>query len=107
MNARSTFADFSAAPDRVEASQRRGSRDSVFIAAQVRALGREQAVRLRNLSEDGAMIEGQINLVPGQRITVNVRNKGWVDGQVAWVRPNRCGIIFAAPIDPRQARTPV
>ena len=38
MNARSTFANFSAAPDRVEASQRRGSRDeqvTLFVVRDV------------------------------------------------------------------------
>ena len=88
-------------------SRRTSPRDSLFLTAQNRARGLQQTVRLRNLSADGAMIEGQVNLHKSQRVSVHVRNKGWVEAQVAWVRPDRCGVSFTAPIDPRAARTPV
>ena len=88
-------------------SRRTTPRDSLFLTAQVRTQGLQQTVRLRNLSADGAMIEGQVNLHKGQRVAVHVRNKGWVEARVAWVRADRCGVTFAAAIDPRTARMPV
>jgi hypothetical protein len=99
--------DTAAMSEPVRARFKRPERDSLFLAAQVRSMGREQTVRLRNLSEDGAMIQGQLNLRPGQRAFVHVRNRGWVEGKIAWVKPSCCGLTFAAPIDPKTARTPV
>jgi hypothetical protein len=38
------------------------------------------------------------------RISIELRNLGWVEGRVAWVQDNRFGILFAAQIDPSRVR---
>lgn len=92
-----------------ENGQRQIARDSLFVMAELRVDGMpgEVRVRVRNLSAGGLMAEGAIKLLRGQAVSVNVRNVGWVEGSVAWVQDNRCGIAFRDEINPRVARAPV
>lgn len=85
------------------------SRDSLFLMATLRADGSdgEQKVKVRNLSPGGMMVESDLRLSRGGRISVDLRNIGWVQGTVAWVQDNRCGIAFDAEIDPKLARASV
>ncbi|MCA1660660.1 MAG: PilZ domain-containing protein [Novosphingobium sp.] len=85
------------------------SRDSLFLLAEVRVDGEDAAhkVKVRNLSAGGMMAEGALKAVRGSRIAVNIRNIGWVDGAVAWVQGDRCGIAFQEDIDPMIARAPL
>lgn len=64
-------------------------------------------VKVRNLSPGGMMAEGGVKVVNGARLSVNLRNIGWIDGNVAWVQDNRFGIAFAQEIDPKLPRAPV
>ena len=91
------------------------SRDSLFLMAELRlpgdparlgqeALGR---VKVRNLSAGGMMAEGTIKAVRGTLVEVNIRNLGWVEGAIAWVQGDRCGIAFSEDIDPMIARAPL
>ena len=84
------------------------SRDSLFLMAELRlpgadALGR---VKVRNLSAGGMMAEGNVKAVRGTLVEVNIRNVGWVEGAIAWVQGDRCGIAFSEDIDPMIARAP-
>lgn len=83
------------------------TRDSLFVMACLRIAGheREYRVKVRNLSARGLMADGDLRVVPGTPITVEVRNVGWVDGTVAWVQDNRFGIAFNQEIDPKAARS--
>ena len=91
------------------------SRDSLFLMAELRlpgadacpgqeALGR---VKVRNLSAGGMMAEGTIKAVRGTLVEVSIRNLGWVEGAIAWVQGDRCGIAFSEDIDPMIARAPL
>lgn len=84
-------------------------RDSLFLMADVRLFGSggEHKVRVRNLSAGGMMAEGNVKVVRGTIIEINLRNIGWIDGAVAWIQDNRFGIAFAEPIDPKLARAPL
>ena len=85
------------------------SRDSLFLLADVRVAGGFAAhkVKVRNLSAGGMMAEGSLPAVRGARISVEIRNIGWVEGCVAWVQGDRCGIAFDEDIDPMVARAPL
>lgn len=92
-----------------DSGQRQIARDSLFVMAEMRidGLPGEHRVRVRNLSAGGLMAEGAPNVQRGQVAWVNVRNVGWVEGSVAWVQDNRCGIAFREEIDPLVVRAPV
>ena len=85
------------------------SRDSLFLMAELRLHGSEAVhrVKVRNLSSGGMMAEGPLKTVRGTLVEVQIRNIGWVDGTIAWVQGDRCGIAFSEDIDPVVARAPV
>ena len=82
-------------------------RDSLFLLAEIRLEGRENLVRgkVRNLSDGGMMAEGDVSVQNGMRLSINLRNIGWIEGSVAWVQDNRFGIAFANEIHAAEART--
>ncbi|QFT76125.1 PilZ domain-containing protein [Erythrobacter sp. THAF29] len=84
------------------------SRDSLFQLAQVQVEQDEEAhkVRVRNLSDGGMMGEGNIRVQRGNRLKIELRNVGTVEGSVAWVQDNRFGIAFDEEIDSQLARKP-
>ena len=85
------------------------SRDSLFLMAELRVPGQDVPIRVkvRNLSAGGMMAEGTIGAARGTLVEVNIRNVGWVEGAVAWIQGDRCGIAFSEEIDPMIARAPV
>lgn len=88
---------------------RQVNRDSLFLLAQLRVDGSDELyrVKVRNLSAGGMMAEGLAPVTRGGPVQVELRNIGWVAGQVAWKQDDRFGIAFADEIDPRLARAPV
>jgi len=89
-----------------DSDNRNISRDSLFILAELRLDGRveEHRVKVRNLSAGGMMGEGQVKVSRGDRVDINLRNVGWVEGSVAWVQDNRFGVAFADEVDPGAIR---
>lgn len=85
---------------------RQVSRDSLFLLARLRVDGKtgEGSVKVRNLSAGGMMAEGDVRVARGTRVSVELRNIGWVDGSVAWTQGNRFGIAFIDAIDPTAVR---
>ncbi len=88
---------------------RQVDRDSLFLLAQLRVDGQEQMyrVKVRNLSAGGMMAEGDVQVLRGALVEIELRNIGWVDGTVAWKQGNRFGIAFVDEIDPRVARASI
>ena len=88
---------------------RQVDRDSLLLIAQVRIGGAdaEYRVKVRNLSAGGMMAEGEAPVARGVRVSVGLRNVGWVQGSVAWRQDDRFGIAFVEEIDPKEARAPV
>lgn len=94
----------------MESSENRHiSRDSLFVMADLRIDGvpGEHRVKVRNLSSGGMMGEGSVRVARGARLSVNLRNIGWIRGTVAWVQDSRFGIAFEDDIDPLDVRAPV
>jgi hypothetical protein len=85
------------------------ARDSLFVMADLRLPGTddEHRIKVRNLSAGGMMGEGPVRVMRGDRVQVNIRNIGWVEGSIAWVQDDRFGVAFCEEIDPKVARAPV
>ena len=85
------------------------NRDSLFLMADVRLEGEPAShrVRVRNLSAGGMMAETDLRVLPGTRVTVELKNVQPVSGSVAWVQDQRFGVAFAEEIDPKKPRSPV
>ena len=71
-----------------EAEQRQLARDSLFVMADLRLDGsdEEHRIKVRNLSSGGMMGEGSVRVKRGAMLQVHIRNIGWVEGSIAWVR---------------------
>jgi hypothetical protein len=91
------------------AGKRASVRDSLFLLARFRLAGRsdEQAVRVRNLSAGGLMLEADQPLAMGTAVEVELRGIGWVPGRIAWYAEGRAGVALDVAIDPMKARKPV
>jgi hypothetical protein len=78
--------------------KRKAKRNRVLLAAKIRSASGEADVRLRDLSQKGALIEGQ-TLPPVASEIVFHRGSISVPARVAWVSANRAGLEFAYMID--------
>ena len=81
-------------------------RDTIFQIATVRLAGSiaSERVKVRNLSDTGIMVEGELIAQTGQRVIVGIKKIGEVGGKVAWTQSARVGIAFDEPIDAKLAR---
>jgi len=75
------------------AQNRRSSRSPVLLSAKVEVDGALVPVILRNLSADGALVEGK-NLPAEGASTVFERNDLRIKGRIAWVAGRFAGIAF-------------
>lgn len=87
---------------------RQVTRDSLFLLAQLKVDGQDAVhrVKVRNLSAGGMMAEGDVKVVRGSLVSVELRNLGWIDGAVAWKQDDRFGIAFVDHIDTADVRAP-
>ena len=69
------------------------------MAASLEHPGGITPVTLRNLSADGALVEGDHGLAPGTTIIFR-KNELAVAGRVAWSVGRRAGIAFETKLDP-------
>lgn len=76
---------------------RRSRRSNVLLAATIEAFDEVIAVKLRNLSTEGALIEGK-NLPPEGSVVVFRRNELSVESHIAWVIGDQAGVAFTRPI---------
>ncbi len=77
---------------------RRSRRSPVLLAASIDVSGVSHQVKLRNLSKDGALIEGDCLPVEGSS-TLFRRNDLCVNASVAWVEGRFAGIAFERHLD--------
>jgi len=77
---------------------RRSRRSPVLLAATVELGGAVHDVKLRNLSEEGALIEGAEVLPEAAAITF-CRKDLRVRARIAWVQGKYAGIAFEKPLD--------
>jgi hypothetical protein len=76
---------------------RRGRRSPVLLAASVEVGGVVTSVKLRNLSEEGALVEGDQLPLEGST-TFFERNELRVKSRVAWVHGSFAGLALARPL---------
>jgi hypothetical protein len=72
---------------------------SVSRAAVLEFRGRKHVVHLVNVSASGAMV--MFPHVPniGERLSLQVLDRGVVSAQVRWVKDGRIGLSFASPLE--------
>ena len=80
---------------------RKTRRSPVLLAASVEVAGVVTAVKLRNLSEEGALVEGDRLPLEGST-TFFERNDLRVKSRVAWVHGKLAGLAFARPLQREQ-----
>lgn len=80
---------------------RRSRRSPVLLAATIDVGGETVAVKLRNLSEEGALIEGE-RLPAEGTTTFFARNELRLRGRVAWVQGRYAGVAFDRPLKTEQ-----
>lgn len=84
--------------DESSVTQNRKSRRSpVLLAASIEVDGMSIAVKLRNLSEQGALIESD-QLPPEGAETFFQRNELALKGRLVWVQGKYAGIAFDTPL---------
>lgn len=77
---------------------RSGPRSNVFLMAVLSAGPGACPVRVRNLSERGALLEG--SGLPTEGATVQIkRGSLWATGEVAWQSDRQCGVRFHCALD--------
>jgi hypothetical protein len=80
---------------------RRSRRSPVLLAASIEVAGAPIDVKLRNLSEEGALIEGE-GLPEDGTSTWFMRKDLRVKGRVVWVHGRYAGIAFDQQLNPDQ-----
>jgi hypothetical protein len=80
---------------------RRSNRSPVLLSAKLSMGGEELSVVLRNLSSEGALVEGSQLPVEGSA-TVFKRNELSVAGRVVWVERRLAGIAFDRELEPSE-----
>lgn len=78
---------------------RRTRRSNLLMAATLEVAGRALPVKLRNLSSEGARVEGEHLPVEGSSLLFR---KGDIaaEGHIVWVRGKQAGIHFTVDLDP-------
>lgn len=61
--------------------------------------GRKHVIRLVNVSASGAMVIFPHTPNIGERLNLQLLDRGLVSAQVRWVKDGRIGLSFAAPLE--------
>lgn len=75
--------------------------ERIEIASQTCALtlrGKTHVVQMINLSRSGAMVRFAGDARIGESISLQLLDRGTIDGQVRWLRDGRMGIGFSTPL---------
>lgn len=78
---------------------RRGRRSNVLMAASIELSGRSLPVKLRNLSSDGALIEGDCLPIEGAEVLFR-RQELAMPARIVWNRGGRAGLEFRTQLAP-------
>jgi hypothetical protein len=82
-----------------QTQNRRNRRSKVLMTATLELSGSALPVKLRNLSAEGALIEGDDLPVEGSKVVFK-RLELSVPGRIAWVRGDRGGVTFNTKLAP-------
>jgi PilZ domain len=80
---------------------RRSRRSPVLLAAGLEVLGQPVPVKLRNLSEEGALVEGDRLPLEGST-TFFTRNDLRLKSRVIWIQGRYAGVAFDEPLKTEQ-----
>lgn len=80
---------------------RKTRRSNVLMAASLELSGTSLPVKLRNLSAEGALVQGDKLPVEGSSVLFRKGDLS-MPGSVAWVQGRQAGINFAQKLDPEQ-----
>ena len=80
---------------------RKSRRSPVLLTATIDTGGMPVAVKLRNLSEEGALIEAEA-LPPEGTQTIFERNETRRSGRIVWVQGKYAGVAFDMPLNPEE-----
>lgn len=80
---------------------RKTRRSNVLMSASLELSGTSLPVKLRNLSADGALVEGDKLPVEGASILFRKGDLS-MPGNVAWVKGHQAGVAFAQNLNPDQ-----
>ena len=88
--------------DSSTASQnRRSRRSSVLLTAALETRGGTIPVKLRNLSSEGALVEGKDLPIEGSEVLFR-RNELVENGHIVWVTGSHAGVAFRERLQPEQ-----
>ena len=87
--------------DSTPSQNRKSSRSQVLLTATLEHGGATTAVKLRNLSSEGALVESDKLPIEGTSVMF-CRNELCSQGQVVWVNGRYAGIAFADKLQPEQ-----
>lgn len=82
-----------------QSQNRRSRRSNVLMAAFVESGAARLPVKLRNLSKDGALVEGAALPPVGTRVHFHKGDLA-LPGHIAWAAGTRAGIAFDRALDP-------
>jgi hypothetical protein len=80
---------------------RKNRRSNVLMSASLELSGTSLPVKLRNLSAEGALVEGDKLPVEGASILFRKGDLS-MPGNVAWVKGKQAGVNFAQKLNPEQ-----
>ena len=80
---------------------RKTNRSKVLFTASLELSGASVPVKMRNLSSNGALVEGDDLPVEGSELLFRKGDLA-VTGRVVWTSDRHAGIAFARPLDPDQ-----
>lgn len=78
---------------------RRAQRSHVLLSASIELSGTSLPVKLRNLSNEGALIEGDNLPVEGSEVVFRKAELS-LKGRIAWVERRRAGLAFSELLSP-------
>lgn len=80
---------------------RKSRRSQVLLAATLEHAGTKQTVKLRNLSSEGALVEGDKLPIEGTTVIFS-RNDLCTRGRVVWVNAGFAGVAFDSKLEPSE-----
>ncbi len=84
-----------------QSQNRKTRRSNVLMSASLELSGTSLPVKLRNLSADGALVEGDKLPVEGASLLFRKGDLS-MPGTVAWVKGRQAGVSFAQKLNPDQ-----
>lgn len=76
-------------------------RSSMFLAAVLRAGAEQAAVKVRNMSPKGAMVESPLRPPPGTEVHL-IRGVLLAKATIIWSSNNRCGLRFSSEVSVKE-----